>query len=360
MILADPYVLDDSESIELADPAGVVRAVAGAPAQLREAAFIAEEVDVSALRDGPRPRAVVVVGSVCASAAGAALAALAAPTSPTPVVVMSGDALPAWVGAADIVIGVAAGEESRSPLRALDESVRRGVPVVGVAAEGSVLLDVVRAGRGVVFPVTAGRFASTAFWTLLAPLLVVARALGVARLPTAGLAEAADVLDLWTERCRPSKESFLNPAKELALATADRVPLIWSTSPLSAVAAHRGALQLAARAGMPAMHGCLSAAAEDSLALLDDPAAADRLAVVLLRHDDQSPLVAARVALAQERAADRGVPLHEIAAEGETALTQLASLVAPVDFMSAYAALARGLDPARPTVVAELRRGPGR
>ena len=358
MILADPYVLDDPGSIELADPAGVVRAVAGAPAQLRAAAFTAAEVDLAALRDGLRPRAIVVVGSAGSATAGAALAALAAPASPVPVIVVHGDALPAWVGAADLVIGVAAGDETRAPLRALEESVRRGVPVIGVAAEGSALLDLVRSGRGVVFPATAGHVASAGFWSLLAPLLVVARAVGVVRLPDSAVVDAADVLDLWTERCRPSKESFLNPAKELALATSDRVALIWSTSPLSAVAAQRGALQLAARAAMPAISACLSAAADDSLALLDDPAAADRVAIVLLRHDDSLPLVAGRVALARERAADRGVPLHELTAEGDTALSQLASLVAPIDFMSAYAALARGLDPGRADAVAELRTGP--
>jgi len=354
VILADPYLLDDAESIELADTSGVVRDVAGAPAQLREAAFIAAEVDLSDLRDGPRPRAVVVVGAGDGGIAGETLAALVSPTSPVPVVVVRGARLPGWVGAADLVVGVSGSGTTQTTLTTVEEAVRRGVPVVGVGAPGSPLLELVLSGRGVVFGVAGGRGDSSGLWALAAPVLVLAQAIGISRLPAADLDGAAEVLDSWTERCRPSKEGFLNVGKELALALADRQPLLWATSQLAGVAAHRGASQLASRAAVPALHATLTNAELDQVALLDDPTAAERLAVVLLRHDDEQPAVADRAAALRDLAAERGVPVHELQAEGTGGLSALASLVAPLDFASAYAALARGLDPGRAGVIGEL------
>ena len=99
-------LLDTPELLERADSLGMLRAIASSAAQVRECAAIARDVDVSDVRDGGRPRAVVVVGMGGSAIAGDALAALAGNTAPMPIVTLRSYDLPGWVGAADLVIGV--------------------------------------------------------------------------------------------------------------------------------------------------------------------------------------------------------------------------------------------------------------
>ena len=51
------------------------------------------------------------------------------------------------------------------------------------------------------------------------------------------LLEAADRLDEVAEACRPSSESFVNPAKVLATDLAEGVPVVLGDGPLNGVAA---------------------------------------------------------------------------------------------------------------------------
>lgn len=356
MILTDRTdVLDDSDQLERADPGGMVRDVAGAPAQLREAAFLAAEVDLSRLLEGLRPRSVVVVGMGGSAIAGDVLAAVAGATVPVPVLVHRGYGLPGWVGAADLVVGVSCSGRTEETLAAVEEAARRAVPLVGVGAEGSPLVELVLSARGAVFTVPTGRMPRASIWALAAPVLVVADRLGIARVSAADFTEAADLLDELTQRYGPSKESFLNPAKDLAVSLADRLPIVWGTSPLAGVAAYRLACQLNENAKMPALHGVLPEAAHNQVVALDDVAADDNTAVVLLRDSTEHPSVARRAAVVRSLAEERAIPVHEVLAEGASPLARIASLIALGDFASTYAGILRGVDPSPVEIIAELK-----
>ncbi len=73
------------------------------------------------------------------------------------------------------------------------------------------------------------------------PLLVAARALGVVRLGDDAVEAAAARLEEVATRCRSSSESFVNPAKTLALELAGALPVIWGTSVVTTVAAEHAA-----------------------------------------------------------------------------------------------------------------------
>ncbi|HVF18713.1 MAG TPA: bifunctional phosphoglucose/phosphomannose isomerase [Mycobacteriales bacterium] len=356
MILQDRVdALDDVAVLDTADPAGMLRDVAGAPAQLREAAFLAAEVDTSALLEGLRPRSVVVVGMGGSAIAGDVLAAVAGTTAPVPVHVHRGYGLPGWVGAADLVVGVSCSGGTEETLSAVEEAARRGAPLVGVAADPSPLAELVRASRGVVFPVPGGRQPRASIWALSAPLLVVGDRVGVARVTVEDFAAAADVLDEWTDRCRPTKESFLNPAKELALGLVDRLPVLWGTSPVAGVAAYRGSGQLAENAKTSSVYGVLPEANHNQVVAFDAGDAAERLTLVLLRDSVEHPQVTRRADVSRELADARGIPVHELRAEGEGPLARLASLIALVDFTSVYAAFLVGVDPTPVEPIVELK-----
>jgi hypothetical protein len=219
----------------------------------------------------------------------------------------------------------------------------------------------------------------TALWSLLVPVLQAGHAVGAVDVPDAVLGRTADVLDEEAESARPSSESFVNPAKTLALQLSGHVPVVLADGPLTDVAARRTVAMLARTARTPAMHGSLPDDASEVVATFDgpftpgesdvfadpflDPSPAPTQRLLLLREptpqpgrDDQAAFERAALAdRVRELASDVGVPVSEVSPEPGPDLVRLASLVARTDFTAAYLALGMGLDPVTSPHVADLR-----
>jgi glucose/mannose-6-phosphate isomerase len=71
-------------------------------------------------------------------------------------------------------------------------------------------------------------------------------------------------------------ESFLNPAKEIALQLAGTLPAIRGSTPLAGVAAYRFACQLNENAKYPGIHGVLPEANHNQVVAFDGPFAPGR------------------------------------------------------------------------------------
>ncbi|WP_298804288.1 SIS domain-containing protein [uncultured Pseudokineococcus sp.] len=375
----DEALLDDADRLAAADPASVLRALAGAGAQVRRALELVEESPAARWGREDRPRAVVVAARGGATVVAGALEALAGQRAAVPVVARTGAALPAWVGALDLVVAVSLSGRAEATVALAAEAGRRGARLLTVGAAGSPLEAACAMGRGVHVPLpepgreaTSAPTSRTALWSLLTPALCVTSSLGVLAplgdaSATEALAEVATALDAEAEACRPGSETFVNPAKALALDLAADVPVLLGDGDLAGVAARRAASVLARTARVPAVHGRLpddagdvvatfggpfAAAAEDDL--FDDPfldgPSRSRLRLVLLREGT------AGASAAVLRLAERsGVRTSEVVADAGGPLARFAQLVARTDFAAAYLALATGLDPATSPHVAELR-----
>ena len=211
----------------------------------------------------------MILGSGTAALTGDLLAALAAPGSPTPVLVVRGPDLPAWVGAADLAIAVSASGRAPETLAATDEAIRRGVRLVTVAAEGSPLDLRGEQASAPHVAVPGGRSARASLWSMAVPVLLAADALELISVPPDAIEATAEVLVRFAERCRPSYESFLNPAKTFAVELAGGLPLIWGTPPVGGLAATRLAAQLTRNAKLPALPGVLPEALHTVLGCFD-------------------------------------------------------------------------------------------
>jgi glucose/mannose-6-phosphate isomerase len=384
--IPDESLLDDEKQMLDNDPGGMLRATASAGAQVRESAALAAEADLSALADEGRPRAVVVAGIGTAGLTGNILATVAGHRCPVPIIGHRSSALPGWVGAADVVIAVSASGRSPEALAAADAAARRGARLVAIGNPDSELQAMAERARAPFIPVPRRAPARASLWGLTVPVLLAARSLSLVKVNEADLAETAARLDADAERCRPGAESFVNPAKSLALGLAGSVPVIWGSSPLATVAARRFADTLAANARYPVMAGALGEAGRGRVGLLDgvfgglaessrdifaDPdddelenGASTRLRLVLFRDGGLNPEEDADEPVAvEERRADavqtlaerRGVRCDVLVAEGGSALERLASLVATPDFASLYLALAHGLDPMAVPAINEMK-----
>ena len=388
------FRLDDPELVEAGDPGGMLRQVASSAAQVRTALRACDETDLSAFRPDTRPRAIIVAGAGSSAFAGDALAAICGTGTAVQVAGVSGYQLPGWVGAADLAIAVSRSGQTAEALALATEAARRGCALVVVGAAGSPLHQVAQSARGTFISVSSGGPARSTPWALTVPLLVIASRLGVARIDAGTYESAAVAMEDMAHQCRPSSESFVNPAKSLALDLVGTLPVIWGGAPLAAVAARRFASQLAANAKYPAVHGVLPGAGHDQVAVFDGPfapapepqfpAAEDfgDAAFDDLSHDDVAELdnlddpddsspslrlvlladetgeheAVARVrTAAASLAVARGLALTELSLEGSHPLLRLAGTVQLLDYASVYLGIAFGIDPLAIAAMKDLR-----
>src|SRR3954454_6674064 len=379
--IPDESLLDDEKAMLDNDPGGMLRATASAGAQVRESAALAAEADLSMLEDEGRPRAVVVAGIGTAGLTGNILATVAGHRCPVPIMGHRSAGIPGWVGAADVVIAVSASGRSPEALAAAEAAIRRGARLVAIGNPDTELQAMAERARSPFIPVPRRAPARASLWGLVVPVLLAARAIGLVKVNEADLAETATRLDTDAERCRAGAETFVNPAKSLALGLAGSIPIVWGSSPLATVAARRFGDTLAANARYPVMAGALGEAGRGRVGLLDgvfgglaessrDIFADDeeteltRLRLVVMRDGGLNPEDEADEPVAvEERRAEavqtlaerRGVRCDVLTAEGGSTVERLASLLAVPDFASLYLALAHGLDPMAVPAIDEMK-----
>lgn len=346
--MLDDSLFDDPARLADVDSGGLLRLAALSGAQVRAALETAAEADLDDLAGG-RPRAVVLLArpgvgpAVCSL-----LVALAGPRCPVPMVIA--EAVPAWVGALDVVFAHADDVGDAVLAESVSVACRRGATVVlAVPADGPVAAA--GAGRAKVLPPRIPVPPALSFAHVFAAGLSTLDALGLLRFDAEHL---ADVLDREAERAHPSHESLINPAKSLALRLADRAPLLWGLDPVATAVAAHGAFALGCHAGVPcdvadypqavterALHRAAAAVGSEADLFADpedDPGALLRVFLVSARRDAQGEAI--------ERAAARDLPSADLVTPGESVsddvVVRSAALAARFDLAAVYLGLAAG------------------
>ena len=386
--MLDEALLNDPDYIAEHDSRGTLMALATAGAQVREAVTLSREAGIERVAGGDRPRSLLVASLGGSAVVADVLELLAEPGSPVPVTVRHNLPLPGWVGPMDLVVAVSLSGRAPGPLAVAAEAARRGASLLTVGAANSPLAEVCARARGVHIDVGRGRTSSrTALWSLLTPVMMAADALGLIEAGESVLSDTADRLDLHADACRPRSESFVNPAKILAIQLAETIPVVLGDGPLNGVAAGRAASMLARTARIPATAGELPDAASQLVACFDGPFTAGggrgararqpapdifadpfldapaqpRLGLLLLRDAPVATMTREREdaeALADavlQTAYDAGVRVATLVADPGHPLVRLAGQVAQTDFAATYLAIGLGLDPAVSPHVADLR-----
>jgi hypothetical protein len=242
----DDSLLEDPARLATVDgeAGGCLRAAASAGAQVRATA---EGVADSAVRDlsGTRPRALVLVDRPGASpAVNRLLAALLGPACPVPVV--AAETAPTWTGPLDVVLAHTDDPGDLALAESLHRAGRYGAHVVLTAPEDGPVAAAA-AGSCVLLPPRVPLPDGFAFPRALTAGLAVLDALGLLRTEIDVL---ADELDREAEQNSASYESFVNPAKSLALRLADRTPVLCGLDRVATAVAEHAVDTLAGFAGV--------------------------------------------------------------------------------------------------------------
>lgn len=358
--------LDDVEALQLVDAHGSLKALASAGAQVRTMVRTTREAGLERLAD-LRPRGVVVAAAGGSAAVANILEGATRMSGAIPVQTCVAGPLPGWVGALDLVIAVSQSGRAAGALTLVAEAARRGASVITVGAPDSPLADVSAQARGLHVPVSvSGTSSRTSLWAQVTPVLMAAEAMGLMPVRPEIWEALADALDERAQEVRPGSESFVNPAKILALEIVESTPILLGAGFLGGVAVRRASAMLGRIGRVPVAFGTLPDAASQIVACFDGPLTgggrgdedifADPfldapprppLRLILLR--DLSPEGAASGPLSDRviaAAEDAGVRVSVLDAESPEPLLQLARHVALTDFAATYLALGHGLDPA--------------
>jgi glucose/mannose-6-phosphate isomerase len=331
-------LLDDLAELARRDPGDMLGQVAGAGGQARVALLAAQ----AAVLVGPMPEVVVVAGMGGSGIAGDVLAALAFGTSPVPVLAVKGDRLPAFVGPGTLLLATSYSGNTAETLSAVEQGLAAGARLVAVTSGGA--LAELAASRGApLVTIEGGRMPRAALWSLVVPVCLAAEAAGVLPPVTDQVGAAADTLDEEATALGPDVETAANPAKRAALRLLDRLPVVWGSGQLGAVAATRFRTQCNENAKVSVVSGPLPEANHNDVMGLEGGLGPNR-ELVLLRDEpgehDRDP----RRIRAVLEALGITDPLVRMAGTGPD-LARLARLTAFADYTSTYLGIARGVDP---------------
>lgn len=239
----DDSRLDDPAALAAAD--WVLRPLAESGARVRREAAEASAAIAAAAEAvaDARPRAVVAAGPDSRL-----LRAVLEPWCPVPFVAWPAPSLPGWAGALDLVLVLAPVGSDTGAASAVAEAVRRGARLVVACPEGSLVADHAVGRDAAVLPAAGGDQLATA----VVMLDFLDRVSLGPRTDPEGVAGALDEVAL---ACSPQRDIAVNPAKMLAIALGDAIPLVWGGSVLAARAARRIAESARRVSGRAALAG---------------------------------------------------------------------------------------------------------
>jgi glucose/mannose-6-phosphate isomerase len=344
--------LDDRAALRAGDPGGMLDTVAGLAAQCREA--YATGLATNPLPGADDVASIAVCGMGGSAIAGDVLAAVAAPRLRIPVTVVRTPELPEFCGPHTLVVASSYSGETSETLALFEEAVVRGCRILSITSGGTLGERSSELGVGRVLA-PGGFMPRAAFGHLALGALGALEAMGIAPSHADDVDEAVALMDEVMAESGPDARAPANPAKALALAIGERVPVVWGADGIGSVASTRWKTQFNENAKVPAFAASLPELDHNEVVGWS-PGRGEGFAVIALRHAGEHGDVATRFPLSEEIARRSGADVHEVEARGRSDLARLLTLVQTGDLVSTYLGLARGVDPSPVEAITILKR----
>jgi glucose/mannose-6-phosphate isomerase len=225
---------------------------------------------------------------------------------------------------------------------AVEQGLAAGARLIAVTSGGA-LAELASSRGAPLVTIEGGRMPRAALWSLVIPVCSAAEAAGVLTPLTNQIGAAADTLDEEAAALDPKVPTSENPAKQAALRLLDRLPVVWGSGQLGAVAATRFRTQCNENAKISVVSGPLPEVNHNDVMGLEGGLGPGRDLVLLRDEPGEHDRDARRIQAVLE-AVGVGDPVVRSSGEGPD-LARLARLTAFADFTSTYLGIARGVDP---------------
>lgn len=347
--------LDDLDAISALDSLDVLGVVEDFADQIRQAWTAGRPT--SDLPDGMGIGSILILGMGGSAMSGDVTRAILAERLSIPVQVLkSYGPVPAWVGRNTLVFAVSYSGGTEETLAALEEVHARGSRVVAVSSGGR-LGDLASEYGLAHVPIKGGLQPRASLGYLVTPILAVLEEMGLVPALGEDIDEAISTLEELGSRCERSVPTRDNPAKQLAVAIEDRVPVIYGGHGIPAVAAYRFKCDLNEYAKTPAYWNELPEMNHNEIegwAGLTELTRKNFVAI-LLRDADEHPQVSRRFEVTTRLIRGSVADVVEVSSHGDAPLTRVLSLIYVTQMAAIYLGLAYGVDPGPVRVIERLK-----
>ncbi|HZT42791.1 MAG TPA: bifunctional phosphoglucose/phosphomannose isomerase [Chthonomonadaceae bacterium] len=331
------------------DPHNMMGLVLAFPQQCREAYAIGQQ----AWKEPGGPAAIrqVVVTGLGGSAIGGDLArCLMDEYGIVPLIVNRDYSLPRYVGPETLVVALSYSGNTEETLTAYTEAKAEGAPRAVITGGGKLGALAVADGVPIAI-VPGGQPPRSATGYLFFPLIACLARYGLLdRDLSDEIAETLAHLERMAVTLGPDVPAAQNPAKRLAVALYEKLPVIYGSQGYRGTVAYRWKSQINENAKEAAFANVLPEQNHNEiLAWTLAQRQAKNWSVVFLRDPQEaavSPRIARRVEVTKELIATEA-DVHEVWAEGRSLLARMFHLIYFGDFVSVYLAYLNGICPTR-------------
>ena len=344
--------LNDAGCLKALDSTGFFEALAGLSEQCLKAYEIGRKAAVPAL---PEVQNIVVTGLGGSAIGGDLLRVYCQERLGVPVVVNRDYTLPAFAGAKTLIFAVSYSGNTEETLNAYQQAREEGCALVALTSGGK--LQALAAADGVpVVQVPSGLAPRAATGYLFIPMLAILESFGMLAGVAGEVAELARELETYRAAYGLETPEEKNPAKQLALAFKDRIPVVWGASGTTEVVAQRWKGQVNENAKAPAYWNVFPELNHNEVVGFEKPEELLRqLWVVFLRDREDHPRVSYRMEVTRQIIEKKVAGVTEVTSTGAGMLARLYSLIYLGDWTSAYLAVLYGIDPGPVKVIDYLK-----
>lgn len=299
---------------------------------------------------------IVAVGMGGSAIGGALLQGMIAEECQTPLTIVRGYELPAFINSSDyLVIGCSYSGNTEETLSAFGQAIERETRVLAVTTNGKLN----RLAQEKNLPVVPFDYQSqprAALGYSFTLLLGIGQKLGLLRDYSDDIEDAIQTMRSWQAEIFPDLPLEQNAAKQLAEQIEGHLPVIYGTG-FSTAVANRWKTQFNENAKHWAFFEALPELNHNSVVGFGIPQTIrDHTIALLLRSNLDHPRVQKRWDVTRELLAREGVATEEIHGRGESKLAQMLSLVHFGDYVSFYLAMLNEVDPTPVETIAFLKQ----
>jgi len=341
-------MLDNIQSINRLDREGMFKVIASLPDHFREGMKIAKKIDLERFN----PKHIVITGMGGSSVAGDILASWLQDEIEIPIIVHRDYNLPKFVGEKDFVVAMSYSGDTRETLSALKAALKRRSKVACITSGGK--LEQICQEEDVPFvKIPSGLAPRGAIGFLFSPLAILLQKMGI-RDSEKDIESVVQQLTFMRGRLVPEAITENNPAKKIAIEILGKTPVVYS-SPAYIAIGKRWQNQFNENSKVLAWSGPLPEINHNEIVGWNEDERARRHVPIILRDERESIEMERRLG-ATKKILEKRTKVLEIQGEGETLLARMFHCLYIGDFVSAYLAVLRGVDPTPVKVIEELKK----
>jgi glucose/mannose-6-phosphate isomerase len=300
------------------------------------------------------PRNLVFGGVGGSGIAGDVLTDFSRGTVRVPVSICRAITLPSFVGKDTLFVAISYSGETQETLGLMRQAQERGAALAAISSGGQLLAEAERQSIPYV-KVAGGMLPRVALPELLSAAVYVMGAAGVIEDRMALLSQGAQMLGKSLLEIEPKVTTRRNPAKKMAQALSNKVPLLLGSDESGSVL-RRFKNELNENSKMPAFYHTLPEAYHDDVEGFKSLKQLANVQPILLRNSEESE--------GQRRTREKLTALlHELGfpetfefeGRGEDELSRLFTAILFGDYVSVYLAALRGVDPSQLTLIPRFR-----